>query len=131
MSDRLSRAWQLVSINDTKRCNESFDTAMRIANDTSASREERADAMFLLGQIERHFQPQRSEDEGTHWFDDAITIFPDHLDSVLARCEIALQLHGQDDATLQHLLSRVPAIESQMTPFQREQWAMILSKLNT
>ncbi len=121
MIPNMSDAWQLVSAEDDAQCSAAADIAMSIAHDCQRLPSDRADAMFLLGQVERFFQPWRSSDGGRSWFNSALSIWPSHLDSLLALCEIAVQSQPVDMITFDALLSRVESLRSFMTPDHERQ----------
>lgn len=60
----LEQAWKLVESGTDDNCDSAARIALAIVDETAESASDRAEAMFILGQIARFLQPWRCPDDG-------------------------------------------------------------------
>ncbi|MFN7022029.1 MAG: hypothetical protein ACK4WH_11975 [Phycisphaerales bacterium] len=121
MKQDLERAWKLVELGTDDNCDSAATIALAVINDAVATACDRAEAMFMLGQIARFLQPWRCPDNGVVWFRSALHMHPSHIPSMLALCEIAVRSQPMDVVTLDELLPRLQSLGSSMTPGHEKQ----------
>jgi hypothetical protein len=129
MTDDIDNAWRLVRADDDFSCDEAARVALAVAADVSRSPKDRADALFLLGQIARFFQPWRRSDAGLELFRRATTLSPDHVDSLLAQCELMMGDREHQVSDVHMLLDQVETLRAIMTHDQLQQLSDITKSL--
>ena len=115
MSQDVDLAWSLFCSGDKASLNEAWRIATAVADDVARSASERAEALFLLGQLARFLQPWRSSDEGFGYFERAIAIEPGHIDSLLAMCELHLKRSPVSGADIDKVMAQVEKARSSMS----------------
>ncbi len=122
MKPELEQAWKLVESGTDDNCDSAARIALAIVDKTAESASDRAEAMFILGQIARFLQPWRCPDDGIAWFRGALRVMPSHLPSMLALCEIAVRARPVDIATLNDLTPQIESLRTSMTAGHQKQW---------
>ncbi len=115
MKPVLEHAWKLVESGTDENCDSAARIALAVVENCTDTAEDRAEAMFMLGQIARFLQPWRCPDEGVSWFHSALRVLPSHIPSMLALCEIGARARPMDVATLDELLPRLESLRSSMS----------------
>ena len=129
MKPELEVAWKMVESGTDENCDSAAIIALAIVHNSSESAEDKADAMFMLGQVARFLQPWRCPDDGVSWFRSALKQVPTHLPSLLALCEISVWAVPMDSSTLDELAPQVEAIRSSMLPGHEMQWADVRRRM--
>jgi hypothetical protein len=128
-ADDIDNAWKLILRSDDASCDEAARLALCIADDAAREPEDRADALFLLAQVARFFQPWRTHDGGLGLLRRATSLFPNHVDSLLAQCEIVASTEHPDHSELGSLMARAEELRPTMTSDHLQQVADIERRL--